>query len=65
MSKKTERVNIVLTPEEMLRLQELANHNTGKNMSLLLRELVNRAWEKPNALGFHAPKENALIVTAN
>lgn len=59
---KTERVNIVLTPEEMIRLQELASHNTGGNMSLMLRELVNRTWEKPKALEFHTPKVDALAA---
>lgn len=57
---KTERVNLVLTPEEMERLRELADANTGKNMSLLMRELLNRAWEKPKSLGLHAPKIVAL-----
>jgi predicted DNA-binding protein len=57
---KTERVNLVLTPEEMERLQELADANTGKNMSMLLRELLNRAWERPKALGLHPPKAVAL-----
>lgn len=57
---KTERVNLVLTPEEMERLRELADLNTGKNMSMMLRELLNRAWERPRALGLHAPKVGAL-----
>lgn len=60
--KKDERVNLVLTPEERFRLEELAEANTGENISLMIRRLINLAWTKPSALELHAPKEDAVTV---
>lgn len=57
---KTERMNLVLTPEEMDKLQELADANTGKNKSMLVRVLIELAWENPSRFELHLPKVVAL-----
>ena len=59
---KTERLNLILTPDEMNKLQELADENTGKNKSFMIRLLIERAWEQPKKLGFRVPKANATIL---
>jgi hypothetical protein len=53
---KTERLNLILTPTEMDKLQELADANTGKNKSLMARMLIELAWDRPKKLGLHLPK---------
>mgnify|MGYP006921357032 CR=1 FL=1 len=60
--KKSERLNLILTPEEMTKLQDLADENTGKNKSFMIRLLIERAWEQPRKFGFHDPKADALAV---
>ncbi len=61
---KTERLNLILTPEEMNRLQELASKNTGNNKSFMIRLLIDKAWEQPRKFGLHDPKVQALVVGA-
>ena len=53
---KTERMNLVLTPEEMEKLQELADANTEKNKSMLVRVLIELAWENASRFLLHLPK---------
>jgi hypothetical protein len=65
VAKKTEtleaRLQIALTSEEKDRLQELANVNTGENMSLLVRRMLELAWSSPESLGLYPPKGVALV----
>lgn len=53
---KTERLNLVLTPEEFERLASLADANTGGNKSLLVRTLINLVFMNPGAVGLYAPQ---------
>ena len=65
MAKLEKRLNLKLTIEEMQKLQELAAANAGRNNSLMIRELIKLAWERPNTLGLYAPKAGALAVSPN
>lgn len=62
---KTERLNLVLTPEEMKKLEELAEANAGENKSLMVRKLISLAWLNPTVLDLNIPKAAALIGMAN
>lgn len=61
---KSERINLVLSPEEMQRLEELAAVNAGENKSKMIRDLINLAWKFPDALGLYDPKAHALARIA-
>lgn len=61
---KTERLNLILRPDEMNKLQELADENSGTNKSFLIRLLIQRAWQEPEKFGLHDPKEEALPALA-
>lgn len=62
---KTERLNLVLTPEEFERLAALADANTGGNKSLLVRTLINLVFMNPGSIGLYAPKAEDKIAKAN
>lgn len=55
--KMDERFQIAMTPEEKEKLEELAAANTGYNKSLLLRKLIELAWESPKKFDLHPPKK--------
>jgi len=57
---KTQRLNLILSPAEMQRLGELADANTGKNKSMLVRQLLELAWERPEKFQLHVPKVEAV-----
>lgn len=59
---KNERINLVLTEEEMQRLEELAAVNAGENKSKMIRDLINLAWQNPEGLGLFDPKRVALAA---
>lgn len=59
---KSERINLVLSPEEMQRLEELAAANAGENKSKMIRDLINLAWQHPEGLGLYDPKSIALAA---
>lgn len=59
---KSERVQLILTEEEMRRLEELAAVNAGENKSKMIRDLINLAWQNPTALGLFDPKRVALAA---
>ena len=61
-TKKEERLNLKLTKEDMARLRDLAAANAGRNNSLMVRELINLAWDRYQDLGLYPPKEQALAV---
>ena len=63
--RRTARLNIVLTPEEMAMLEALARANTGQNKSMMLRTLIAKAWQAPKTLGLHSPKGLALTASAS
>lgn len=60
--KKDQRLNLMLTEEEMNRLEELAATNAGKNKSMMVRELINLGWEKYQRLDLNPPKVEALAA---
>lgn len=45
-------------PEEWKWLEALADANTGGNQSMLLRKLLQRAYESPKRFGFHPPAQD-------
>lgn len=61
VKEKNERLQIALTKGEKDRLQELADANTGTNMSLLIRRMLEKAWREPEAFELYPPKEEALV----
>lgn len=63
--RKDERLQIALTAEEKKELQELADINTGENMSLLLRRLIKLASANPEQFGLFSPKAGALAGSLN
>lgn len=59
---KSERVQLILTEEEMQRLEELAAVNAGENKSKMIRDLINLAWRNPEGLNLFDPKRVALAA---
>lgn len=59
---KSERVQLILTEEEMRKLEELAATNAGENKSKMIRDLINLAWQHPEGLGLFDPKRVALAA---
>jgi hypothetical protein len=59
---KSERVQLILTEEEMQRLEELAAVNAGENKSKMIRDLINLAWQNPAGLNLFDPKRVALAA---
>lgn len=59
---KNERINLVLSEEEMKRLEDLAAVNAGENKSKMIRDLINLAWHNPEGLNLFDPKRVALAA---
>ncbi len=55
MKQKTERFNLVLTPEEENRLRRLAAANAEGNRSMLFRRLLADVWANPKKFGYRKP----------
>ena len=55
---KDQRLQIILTNEEVEKIVALAETNTGENKSLLIRRLINMAFAKPQAFELHPPKKH-------
>lgn len=55
MRKKTERLNLLLTPEEQTRLRRLAAANTEGNRSMIVRQMLALVWENPKRYGYRKP----------
>jgi hypothetical protein len=49
-------MQVGLTHDEMLKIVALAKANTGKNKSMMVRELINLAYLNPSGLGLHPPE---------
>lgn len=62
---KDQRVQLVMSEQEVERLRALAEANTGENISMMIRRLVNLAYLMPEALSLHAPKADALTREPN
>ena len=59
---KSQRVQLILTEEEMQRLEDLAAVNAGDNKSKMIRDLINLAWHNPEGLNLFDPKRVALAA---
>ena len=51
----SERLNLMLAPEEMTKLEALAAANAQNNKSLMVRQLIDLAITKRHELNLHAP----------
>jgi hypothetical protein len=52
-----ERVQAIMSSDDLQRLDLLAQENAGENRSLMLRKLIRLAYENPELLGLHTPKQ--------
>jgi len=52
----TERVQAVMSAEDLEKLALLTKANTGNNKSLLIRQLIRQAYQQPKRFGLHPPK---------
>lgn len=57
---KDQRLQIILTREEMEKTLALAETNAGDNKSLLIRKLINAAFDNPQLFGLYPPKKKVL-----
>lgn len=55
MRRKSERFNLVLTPEEENRLRRLAAANAEGNRSMIFRRLLAEVWANPKKFGLRKP----------
>lgn len=53
-----ERLQVVLSADDLQKLEQLAEANTGENKSMMVRRLITLAWRKPQTLGLHPPLAN-------
>lgn len=56
-----ERLQVVMSTDDLQKLAELAEANTGENKSMMIRRLIALAWDKHRALGLHPPKVWPLV----
>ena len=56
---KDQRLQIILTSEEVDKVIALAETNAGDNKSLMIRKMINAIYENPEDHGFYPPKKKA------
>jgi hypothetical protein len=61
----SERLQVVMSEDELAKLLELAEANAGSNKSLMIRKLINLAWENHATMGLYTPKVYAPSAMAN
>lgn len=60
--KLDERVQLTISKEQLRRLEILAEENTPENKSLLVRRLIDNAWENPEGANLRIPKRDTLTL---
>lgn len=61
-NKLDQRLQIVLSKEQLEQLELLVEENTPENKSLFVRRLIDAAWENPKKLGLRVPKVDTLTL---
>jgi hypothetical protein len=53
----TKRVELMITPEQWIRLELLAKANTSGNTSEMIRQMIDRVYVKPKKFSFFPPEK--------